>query len=79
MVIVGSFHRYLFDQVEVKKWSLPVRYKKKYANLPQANNALYNATGYTHSELIRFIIGFYGGPPEAFEFVHCKPQPQSKS
>ena len=73
MEIVGSFldHRYLFDQVEVN--TLPVRYKKKYASLPQANNVLYNATGYTESELVRLILGLYGGPPEAFEFLHCKP------
>ena len=72
MEIVGSFldHRY---QVEVKKWSLPVRCKKKYAHLPQANNVLYNATGYTESELVRLILGLYGGPPEAFEFLHCEP------
>ncbi len=75
MEIVGSFLdlRYLFDQVEVKKWSLPVRYNKEYASLSQANNVLYNATGYTESELVRLILGLYGGPPEAFEFLHCEP------
>ena len=75
MEIVGSFldHWHLFDQVEVKKWSLPVRYNKKYASLSQANNVLYNATGYTESELVGLILGLYGGPPETFEFLHCKP------
>ena len=74
MDLVGSFlnQRYLFDQVEVKQWSLPVRYKKN-ASLPQANNVLYNATGCTESELVGLILGLYGGPPEAFEFLHCKP------
>ena len=75
MDIVGSFldQRYLFDQAKVEEWSLPVRYNRKYASLPQANNVLYNATGYTQSELVRLILGLYGGPPEAFEFLHCKP------
>ena len=75
MEIVGSFLdlRYLFDQGEVKKWALPVRYSKEYASLSQANNVLYNATGCTESELVGLILGLYGGPPEAFEFLQCKP------
>ena len=75
MEVVGSFLdlRYLFDQVELKKCSLPVRYNKEYASLSQANNVLYNASLCTESELVRLILGLYGGPPEAFEFLHCKP------
>ena len=75
MTSVGSFFNQLFSQqgeLELTDCSLPIRYINASVQLHDKISILHSVPGYSLSQLLRFILGLYGGPPGAFEVLHCK-------
>ncbi len=87
MDAVGLFLQHLFDdgKVELPECLLPQRYNPKLSHqirsssssgMPEQDelpHVLHKAPGYNQDQLIRLIVEIYGGPPEAFEVLHCRP------
>ncbi len=87
MDTVGLFLQRLFDngEVELPECLLPQRYNPKFSHqirsssksgMPEVEetpHVLHKTPGYTQNQLIRLIVEIYGGPPEAFEVLHCRP------
>ncbi len=85
MDAVGLFLQHLFDngEVELRECLLPHRYNPKLSiqsssssgmpKLDELPHVLHKAPGYNQNQLIRLIVEIYGGPPEAFEVLHCRP------
>ncbi len=87
MDAVGLFLQHLFDdgKVELPKCLLPQRCDPKLSHqirssstsgMPEVEESphfLHEAPGYNQNQLIMLIVEIYGGPPEAFEVLHCRP------
>ncbi len=73
MDAVGLFLQHLFDNGEVE---LPKCRSSSSSGMPELDelpHVLHKAPGYNQNQLIRLIVEIYGGPPEAFEVLHCRP------
>ena len=66
MDVAGSFLEELFKQQCINSCLLPTCYER-------AVNILHRVPSYSQSQLIRLVLSIYGGPPSAFEVLHCKP------
>ena len=79
MDVAGSFLEELFKQQCINSCLLPTCYERDsdsnftHCVNSKAVNILHCAPNYSQSQLIRLVLGIYGGPPSAFEFLHCKP------
>ena len=79
MDVVGSFLRELFNQEHMQRCIQPMCYRRGFdSNIihhvsSKPVNFLHSAFGYSQSQLIRLVLGIYGGPPGTFEVLHCKP------
>ena len=73
MDVVGLFLNQVFTSKEISP--LPTRLLHSRSSSPSSHltNILHSAPGFTQSQLIRLILQIYGGPPEVFEVLHCKP------
>ncbi len=80
MDTVGSFLNTLFS-ISTPSFRLPSRDRVEQIRRANSVNAdqvdvavhtLHSAPGYTHSQLVRLVLGIYGGPPEAVDVFHCQ-------
>ena len=75
MDVAGLFLEELFNQEHMHSFILPTCCKREDTHHISSKpvKILHSAFGYSQSQLIRLILGIYGGPPGAFEVLHCKP------
>ena len=84
MDVVGEFLSHLFSR-SISSLILPKRCKPELSHRGRSSSAsmmspppqeithvLHSAPGYDHSQLVRLILGIYGGPPEPFQVLHCR-------
>ena len=79
MDVAGSFLKELFNQEHMHNCTLPTCYERDLDSnfvhyiSSKPVNILHSAFCYSQTQLIRLILGIYGGPPGTFEVLHCKP------
>ena len=77
MEIVGSFLHTLFSErryclkMPTRRHDDLVKVRSSSDVLVDAHDVLYSATNFNQNQLIRLILGVYGGPPEPFEQLRC--------
>ena len=76
MHLVGAFLSALFENSDLSTSSLKRRRVSSvlYRSMSQeSTHILHSCKNFTASQLVRTIIGIFGGVPEPFEVFHCRP------
>ena len=76
MEIVGGFLGDLLQHHALPRRSTKVIRRvssaTQFPGVSDGNQFLHHAPKYQQSQLVRLIIGIYGGVPESFEVFHCR-------
>ena len=72
MEIVGGFLGDLLQHHSLPRRSTKVIRRVSSATISDANQFLHHAPKYRQSQLVRLIVGIYGGVPESFEVFNCR-------
>lgn len=76
MHVVGRFLSALFQNSDLSTNSLKRRRASSaftHTMSQQSTHILHSCKNFTPSQLLRTIIGVFGGVPEPFEVFHCRP------